>query len=182
MLQIAIVLMYYTKDAEHITPFIESGVLQIVKSSVYSMATEITTEINTRQSIGEVVYPFASIVHHLTFSSNAVVFAPHLGEGLDYIRSQRFVASLKELYMRCRGDVAVADECCRVLIRMIARSGCLVRESQIEENCVEMYKEGGIELLMMIAKSCVENEETIRLCIQVIRVITYANGLNEGRG
>ncbi|KAK8824686.1 hypothetical protein WA556_005380 [Blastocystis sp. ATCC 50177/Nand II] len=155
MLQIAIVLMYYTKDAEHITPFIESGVLQIVKSSVYSMATEITTEINTRQSIGEVVYPFASIVHHLTFSS----------EGLDYIRSQRFVASLKELYIRCRGDVAVADECCRVLIRMIAR----------KENCVEMYKEGGIELLMMIAKSCVENEETIRLCIQVIRVITYAN-------
>ena len=44
---------------------------------------------------------------------------------------------------------------------------------------MEMYKEGGIELL--IAKSCVENEETIRLCIQVIRVITYANGLNEGR-
>ncbi|OAO13036.1 hypothetical protein AV274_5253 [Blastocystis sp. ATCC 50177/Nand II] len=44
-----------------------------------------------------------------------------------------------------------------------------------KENCVEMYKEGGIELLMMIAKSCVENEETIRLCIQVIRVITYAN-------
>ncbi|KAM7457430.1 hypothetical protein BLSTO_01813 [Blastocystis sp. subtype 1] len=155
MLQIAIVLMYYTKDAEHITPFIESGVLPIVKSSVYSMATEITTEINTRQSIGEVVYPFASIVHHLTFSS----------EGLDYIRLQRFVASLKELYMQCRGDVAVADECCRVLIRMIAR----------KENCVEMYKEGGIELLMMIAKSCVENEETIRLCIQVIRVITYAN-------
>lgn len=43
-----------------------------------------------------------------------------------------------------------------------------------------MYKGGGIELLMLIAKSCVKNEETIRLCIQVIRVITYANGMSQG--
>ena len=39
-----------------------------------------------------------------------------------------------------------------------------------------MYKEGGVELVMTIAKSCIENEETIRLCMQVIRVIAYENG------
>ena len=125
MLQIAIVVMYYTKDAENIPPFIESGLLPIVKSSIYSMATEITMGINSRQSVGEVVYPFASIVHHLSFSGNPFGSHSLLDEGLNYIRSQRFVASLKELYMRCRGDVPVADECCRILIRLIARSGAL---------------------------------------------------------
>lgn len=128
MLQIVIILMYYTKDTENIPLFIESGILPIVKSSIYSMADDITREINTRQSVEEVVYPFVSIIHHLSFTSNSAVFSYLVDEGLDYIRSQRSIAFLKELYMRCRGDTAVADECCRILIRLIARSSSVFWE------------------------------------------------------
>lgn len=122
MLQIIIILMYYTKDTENIPLFIESGILPVVKSSVYSMADEITREINTRQSVEEVVYPFVSIIHHLSFTRNSLESSSLVDEGLNYIRSQRSIAFLKELYMRCKGDTTVADECCRILIRLIARS------------------------------------------------------------
>lgn len=41
---------------------------------------------------------------------------------MDYIRTQRLVSSLKELFLRCKGDSRVGDECCRLLLRLIARS------------------------------------------------------------
>lgn len=36
-----------------------------------------------------------------------------------------------------------------------------------------MNKEGGFSLLFAVAKSCVDNEETIRMCMQVLRVIAF---------
>lgn len=68
MLQIAIILMYYTTDTDKLPAFIQSGVLPMVKSAVYAMTNEITLGINLRQSAGDVVYPFVSILQHLSLT------------------------------------------------------------------------------------------------------------------
>ena len=50
----------------------------------------------------------------------------------------------------------------------------------LENDCQQMYEEGGIDLLLIVCKKCIGNEETVRMACQVLRVITAADGFLKG--
>ena len=94
--------------------------------------------------------------------------------GIDFIFRYHLLSCIKDVYIHCRGTNNLSDLVCRILLRLTSTGRFLYGCSLfVEEDCEAMYKEGGIGLLFAVAKSCVGNEETIRMCMQVLRVIAF---------
>lgn len=89
-----------------------------------------------------------------------------------YIIQHRFLKSIKDVYLQCRENTAIADECCRILLLLSICSLVLsIFNSFLDDDQARGIHRECLRLLMMIAQSCIQQEETIRLCAQILRVI-----------
>lgn len=123
-----------------------------------------------------VKFSVSTRLHHSQSQSLAWILIARfsrIASGIDFIFRYHLLSCIKDVYIHCRGTNNLSDLVCRILLRLTSTSRCVLISFLVEENCESMYTEGGIGLLFAVAKSCVGNEETIRMCMQVLRVIAF---------
>ena len=147
----------------------DSGLIQKITSFTYSVCQDPIPSISLSSS----VYPLVSITRNLSLSRRIIARFSRIASGIDFIFRYHLLSCIKDVYIHCRGTNNLSDLVCRILLRLTATSRFDFFSFLLEENCESMFKEGGIGLLFAVAKSCVGNEETIRMCMQVLRVIAF---------